>query len=158
MARTTRGSSASPAKGASPTKARLVATPGATVASPRKVGRPPKAESHSAAAAARGRQHQQEIPTPPSTGSNGKSAEAPNNIKAGKNSSASATAGAAAAVSSNGEGKRFSCPYCGQAFSRKYDMQKHSRKHTGDKPYKCGVCGRQFVQVGRWVTKVFPKQ
>ena len=48
MTRTTRGSSASPAKGAAPAKARLVATPGATLPSPRKVGRPPKAESGAA--------------------------------------------------------------------------------------------------------------
>ena len=27
-------------------------------------------------------------------------------------------------------------------------MEKHQRKHTGDKPYKCGICGKQFVQVG----------
>ena len=27
-----------------------------------------------------------------------------------------------------GEAKQFNCPYCNQGFSRKYDMEKHSRK------------------------------
>ena len=27
-----------------------------------------------------------------------------------------------------GESKQFTCPYCNQGFSRKYDMEKHSRK------------------------------
>ena len=27
-----------------------------------------------------------------------------------------------------GESKQFKCPYCNQGFSRKYDMEKHSRK------------------------------
>ena len=27
-----------------------------------------------------------------------------------------------------GESKQFNCPYCNQGFSRKYDMEKHSRK------------------------------
>ncbi len=41
-----------------------------------------------------------------------------------------------AEASNSKEERKFKCPYCKQAFSRKYDMEKHSRKHTGDKPYK----------------------
>ena len=38
---------------------------------------------------------------------------------------------------------KFKCEFCDRGFKRKYDMEKHSRKHTGDKPYKCGICGKQ---------------
>ena len=44
--------------------------------------------------------------------------------------------------------KKFACSWCGQAFTRKYDMEKHTRMHTGDKPYQCGICAKKFVQVG----------
>lgn len=38
---------------------------------------------------------------------------------------------------------KFKCKFCNQGFKRKYDMEKHCRKHTGDKPYKCGICAKQ---------------
>jgi hypothetical protein len=37
----------------------------------------------------------------------------------------------------------FMCSYCDKSFKRKYDLEKHSMKHTVDKPYKCGICGKQ---------------
>ncbi len=40
---------------------------------------------------------------------------------------------------------KFKCKFCQRGFKRKYDMEKHCRKHTGDKPYKCGICGKQVV-------------
>jgi uncharacterized Zn-finger protein len=40
---------------------------------------------------------------------------------------------------------KFKCSFCQRGFKRKYDMEKHCRKHTGDKPYKCGICGKQVV-------------
>ena len=42
---------------------------------------------------------------------------------------------------------KFECEYCQKGFKRKYDMEKHARKHTGDKPYKCGICGNQVKKL-----------
>ena len=39
--------------------------------------------------------------------------------------------------------RKFECQYCQKGLKRKYDMEKHARKHSGDKPYKCGICGNQ---------------
>lgn len=44
--------------------------------------------------------------------------------------------------------KVFRCPMenCGRVFDRKYNMQIHIRKHTGEMPYQCRVdgCGERF--------------
>jgi len=38
------------------------------------------------------------------------------------------------------------CDICQRVFSRKYDLNRHRRIHTGDKPYKCHICGLGFTR------------
>ena len=40
--------------------------------------------------------------------------------------------------------KPYKCPVCGKAFSLKSDLNKRERVHTGEKPYMCQVCGKAF--------------
>ena len=40
--------------------------------------------------------------------------------------------------------KTFSCPHCDRTFTRKYDVIRHQRIHTGSKPYKCPCCMKGF--------------
>ncbi|KAI8597214.1 hypothetical protein EDD21DRAFT_291838, partial [Dissophora ornata] len=42
--------------------------------------------------------------------------------------------------------KSFPCHLCPRIFSRKHDLQRHIRVHTGSKPYLCLSCQRSFAR------------
>lgn len=38
------------------------------------------------------------------------------------------------------------CLYCTRAFSRRHDLERHLRVHTGVKPYHCPCCQKSFAR------------
>uniref|UniRef100_A0A674D8E3 BCL6B transcription repressor n=1 Tax=Salmo trutta TaxID=8032 RepID=A0A674D8E3_SALTR len=43
--------------------------------------------------------------------------------------------------------KPYRCNVCGAQFNRPANLKTHSRIHSGEKPYHCDTCGARFVQV-----------
>lgn len=44
------------------------------------------------------------------------------------------------------EEKPHECLYCTRAFSRRHDLERHVRVHTGVKPYHCPCCQKSFAR------------
>ncbi|KAI9142109.1 hypothetical protein BKA69DRAFT_1019151, partial [Paraphysoderma sedebokerense] len=44
------------------------------------------------------------------------------------------------------ETKKFKCPYCSKLFRRKSDCVRHSRIHTGFRPYQCCQCDASYAR------------
>ncbi|XP_038571840.1 zinc finger protein 2-like [Micropterus salmoides] len=42
--------------------------------------------------------------------------------------------------------KPFSCSVCKRNFKNRSSLSKHMRTHTGEKPFSCSVCGNRFTQ------------
>ncbi|CAO3608204.1 unnamed protein product [Mucor hiemalis] len=42
--------------------------------------------------------------------------------------------------------KPYICSYCSRTFSRRHDLQRHARVHTGVKPYHCPCCQKGFAR------------
>ncbi|KAI7883860.1 hypothetical protein K492DRAFT_112689, partial [Lichtheimia hyalospora FSU 10163] len=36
------------------------------------------------------------------------------------------------------------CPFCSRTFARRHDLERHTRVHTGIKPYVCPCCLKGF--------------
>ena len=44
------------------------------------------------------------------------------------------------------EDGKFKCPYCDHVTKYRWNLKKHILVHTGERPYRCEICGLEFKQ------------
>ena len=56
-----------------------------------------------------------------------------------------------------GEKKKYPCRYCEKSFDLAHVKKHHEKIHTGEKPFKCKVCGHNFRQKNQLNTHIHHK-
>ncbi|KAL6609344.1 hypothetical protein U3516DRAFT_495713, partial [Neocallimastix sp. 'constans'] len=40
----------------------------------------------------------------------------------------------------------YACDKCSSSFSRKHDLKRHEKLHTGVRPYVCKICNKSYTR------------